>query len=90
MTREDLIEAILAEAGIVHSMFIPKDEQERKKLANRTVAGHIGHGALRWAAGTPAGIVGGPANAARYAIKVDAAQKGKHRGQKAYRLRKKS
>jgi len=51
---------------------LPKDEVARKRLANRGVLGHIGHGALR--------MVGGPFNVARYANKVSYARAGFHRG----------
>lgn len=87
MTRKELIEAIVAEAlksGLVHYLNIPRDEKARRKLADRTTIGHIGHGAIRLAAGTPVGVLGGPANAVRYALKVDAAKRGLHRGQKAF------
>ena len=57
---------------ITSKFVLPKNEYERHKLANRSKAGHIAHGALRLA-------VGSPWNVGRYATKVSYAKAGIHR-----------
>ncbi len=92
MTREELIVAIV-EATARDVLVVPKDKYEMGKLAKRRMAGHVGHGALRYVAGSAVGVhpvVGlatGAANVARYVEKVQKAKEGKHRQQKKYKKR---
>lgn len=80
MTREELTETII-ESTLMDKMFIPKNEKQRKKLAKRSTAGHIAHGAMRGAIGAPFALGPGVFNVLRYASKVDAAKKGYHRNE---------